>query len=615
MFDQQAVKIAANCRQYAMCKIDYLGTGICPAVEANPYVTYYPQGRMVLYRALAEGSVPVTDVLVDVVETCTLCGACDKQCYFVTELRPIKVMQALRQFLDKHRASGKPIVHTEPDAFLTGLQGIVGRKHASNDPAHLVCYSRDPSPMARPNAARYVALPKDREEVAGLVKASLSAGVPWQVRGNGSSTMGFAQSSGLVIDMNRMRGIRLDPDRQTAEVEAGVTSFELQQEAVRHGFRVNAAEAAATACGNLMCSGAFSLWSASYGNCASNMVNAELVGPDGTIFDLNQRSAPNLYGFDKTDVPLPGIVTKAWVKLYPKTDDESGLLVPFSDFRWALDLAQDLNQRRIGLALGVVGAEYAAAFIAPTAASAQRLRNLFTRVLGIEGFVLVVGDRFALEAARTLAQGRVIDADFFRRLWLGLPSLIDNRLVGALEGYQGDRPAYEFLTQPEFRPIVESALKASPEALASLVDPDLREFFAEVYRRPEMTDLVWLNMFRILSTRMGREKHFVANIVYLPLDKKELLISVRDRFKEAADRHGIKNHYGFVVPLDFGKRALLEYDYYLDQTDPDEIARAREAAMEAGGIIMDVTAKVPGVVWIRFFVNQGLSRTENAFYL
>ena len=33
-----------------------------------------------------------------------------------------------------------------------------------------------------------------------------------------------------------------------------------------------------------------------------------------------------------------------------------------------------------------------------------------------------------------------------------------------------------------------------------------------------MTDLVWLNMFRIVSSRMGREKHVLALIIYLPMD-------------------------------------------------------------------------------------------------
>ena len=47
--------MAAQCRHYAMCKIDYLGTGLCPAGAEKPYVSYFPQGRMDLYHALSKG--------------------------------------------------------------------------------------------------------------------------------------------------------------------------------------------------------------------------------------------------------------------------------------------------------------------------------------------------------------------------------------------------------------------------------------------------------------------------------------------------------------------------------------------------------------------------------
>ena len=58
MFDKETLRTASACRHYAMCKIDYLGTGVCPAGEAGSFVSYYPEGRMDLYRALAEGAVP-----------------------------------------------------------------------------------------------------------------------------------------------------------------------------------------------------------------------------------------------------------------------------------------------------------------------------------------------------------------------------------------------------------------------------------------------------------------------------------------------------------------------------------------------------------------------------
>ncbi|MFL7811158.1 MAG: hypothetical protein AB8I80_21140 [Anaerolineae bacterium] len=86
---------AAQCRHYAMCKIDYLGTGLCPSGPEKGYVAYYPQGRMDIYAAVAQGKLPITEALVDVADTCTLCGICDVQCHFVTGLRPVRVMEAL----------------------------------------------------------------------------------------------------------------------------------------------------------------------------------------------------------------------------------------------------------------------------------------------------------------------------------------------------------------------------------------------------------------------------------------------------------------------------------------------------------------------------------------
>ena len=82
------LKIARNCRHYAMCKIDFLGSGICASGLERHYVSFYPEGRMDLYAALMEGQVPVTEKCVEIAESCDLCGKCDYQCYFVTELRP-----------------------------------------------------------------------------------------------------------------------------------------------------------------------------------------------------------------------------------------------------------------------------------------------------------------------------------------------------------------------------------------------------------------------------------------------------------------------------------------------------------------------------------------------
>ena len=118
MISPEAKRISAQCRHYAMCKIDYLGTGLCPSGESKAYVSYFPQGRMDLYSALAGDLVPMTERLVDIADTCTLCGICDRQCHFVTGLRPMVVMRALKETVDARRNEGKAVVQIEADPIL-----------------------------------------------------------------------------------------------------------------------------------------------------------------------------------------------------------------------------------------------------------------------------------------------------------------------------------------------------------------------------------------------------------------------------------------------------------------------------------------------------------------
>ena len=48
---KEALETAKNCRHYAMCKIDFLGNGVCPSGLEKQYVSFYPEGRMDLYVA------------------------------------------------------------------------------------------------------------------------------------------------------------------------------------------------------------------------------------------------------------------------------------------------------------------------------------------------------------------------------------------------------------------------------------------------------------------------------------------------------------------------------------------------------------------------------------
>jgi hypothetical protein len=611
--DPGAAATAARCRHYAMCKIDYLGTGICPSGPDRGFVAFYPEGRMDLVRGLAEGRIPVTEALLESADTCTMCGLCDGQCHFVTGMRPTEAMQALKDYVAEFRRAGGEVLRPVEDEPLRRLRAIVGTDGVSNDPAVLWTYADDPFPLTGPRMPRYVALPRTRDEVSALVRLAGDLGLPYAVRGSGASVFGLVFTDGLVLDMGRMRRIEIDRANWWAAVEPGVTSFDLQREAARLGLRVNAAEPAATVCGNIICTGTFSTWSHAYGTNLDNFIDMEFVGRDGRVFRLNDRTVPNPFGLGPAGTPPPGVCTKAFVKLYPVPGGEEGVLVPFEDLDGAVALARELGTRRIGSAVAVLGAHYIANFLSPDEALAKTLKAALPEVLGINYGVLVIADRFGREAVRALAT-TVIDAAMVRLLMLGLPRLVDPRwldLVGEMEGR--GRP-YELLGRPELRPLIEAALQPSPETISEAVPEPLRPLYRELYARPEMTDLVWLSAHRIVSARMARHKHVLAFLVYLPPDRADVVREVLEGFARIAEKHGLDHDFGFLTPMDLGKRAILEYDYYLDHTDPADKAKAGRALADLDPWLADLSLRVPSFLSLKDTFAQGCVRKEIFLY-
>jgi len=611
--DPDAQATAAQCRHYAMCKIDYLATGLCPSGPEKHFVTYYPQGRMDLYRGLAEGRIPVTEALLASADTCTMCGACDAQCHFVTGMRPTSVMGALKGYVEEFRRERGEAVRPVEDAALRKLRKIVGRDWASNDPAVLWTYADDPFPLAGPQPPRYVVLPGTTEEVAAVVRLANALNLPFAIRGNGGSVFGFVFTTGIVLDMNRMRRIEFDLENWSAAVEPGVTSFELQQEACRRGLRINAAEPAATVCGNLVCTGTFSTWSNVYGTAADNFVDMEFVGRDGRVFRLNDKRSPNHFAFAHRVEPSPGICTTAFVKLHPMTEDEEGLLVPFEALDEAVRFARELGQRRIGLAVAVLGAHYIAAFLSPDETLARKLKAALPEALGVNYMVFMIGDKYARDAVRKMSPS-VIDAGLLRLLMLGLPRLLEPRWLDLAREYEGRGRPYELLCRPEMRPLIEAALQPSPETIAAAVPEGLRRLYRDLYARPEVTDMVWLNMNRIVSARMSRHKHMFAFLVYVPPDKPAVVREILDGFAQVANAHGIEHDFGFLTPMDSGKRAILEYDYYIDHTAPAEREKIARAMPELDPWLDRLAARVPGVLSLKYVFSQGCSRKENFLY-
>jgi UDP-N-acetylenolpyruvoylglucosamine reductase len=596
-----------------MCKVDFLGSGVCASGLEKHYVSFYPEGRMDLYAALSDNIIPVTKKCVEISNNCNLCGKCDYQCYFVNEMRPSKVMKALKNYVNEYLKNGGEIVPSEDDNILTKIKAVVGDFWATNDPAIRIAYHHDLCPHVTFKMPEYVIMPNSIDEISSVIKILNGNNIPYVVRGNGASSHGLVFSEGAVIDLNRMKTIEFNEKNWFVKVGPGVASFDLQFEARQRGYRVHTAEPSALVCANIMTSGILSTFSTAYGISADNYIDAEFIAQDGSFFRLNDIKSPNFFSFNNSiseQQPL-AICVSVSMKLHPVTEDEGGVLVPFASLENALDFARECAIRHIGLAIGILGIEFISTFLAPTKKLAAAAKHIFEDKLNMPYLVLLIGDKYALKAVREMGHP-FIDQKLFKTLYQGLPSLESAEWLDLLNEFSDGQP-FSYLLLSQFSDLAEIALAPSPAQMTQSIDPDLRPFFENIYSKPEMSDLVWLNTFRIQSSRYCRENPCVALVCYLPVDAS-LIIEIQNGLRIIADKHQIKNGLGFITPFDNGRRCVWEYDFYFNHNDPDDISRIQQSVQEAGALLDEYCKKTGTIRQVRYVTNQGCCRKENLLY-
>jgi hypothetical protein len=609
----RVIGISSKCSKYGMCKVDYLSTGLCPPAKQHLFASYFPQGRMQIATALYEGTIPVTEAVVTIAQNCLFCNICNRQCYFSMQLKPLEVMRALAEYVEKYLEAGLPVTNPEPDDVVQALSKMVGADWVSNDPAVLVCYSQARSPTQPMTMPRCVVLPATTDEVAGVVQIAKQHGIPVMPRGNGTSLAG-AICDGIIVDLIRFADITIDEENWCAEIGAGVTAFDLQRAAHERCMRANTAEPAAMVCANIISTNLHSLYSHAYGVGKNDLIDGEFVTFDGEIVHLTDPSAAELMRFrtDRKAISPPAICTSMTVKLHPVMPDEEPVVVPFAEFNDALAMARELCSRRIGYAVGLLGIDYVANLTGITAADGAANKKTLQERLGINYMLIVIGDRYALDAVRAMKEP-VLDKDLMRAVLLGLPNLREDNGLEMFSELAADGPLYQQLFSEEMRPVLRMALSTTPDALTRSADPELRRFLNRLYTRPHMTDVRWLTTFRIVSARIGRGRTFVPRIVWVPSDDTLINNVVRD-LGAIGDRHGIRNGFGYLVPVELGKRAIFEFDYFYDHTSAAESAAMVRVMDESQALLNEYRAKAAGMTLGNEIALQGLSAPESYLY-
>jgi FAD/FMN-containing dehydrogenase len=138
------------------------------------------------------------------------------------------------------------------------------------------------------------------------------------VRSGGHSVGGFSTcDDGILIDLSRMRGVRVDPAGRTARVHGGALLGELDREAQAFGLACPVGVVAHTGVAGLALGGGMGRLQRRYGFSVDNIVSVDLVTAEGRLVHVSAEENPDLFWGIRGAGPNFGIVTSFEFRLHP----------------------------------------------------------------------------------------------------------------------------------------------------------------------------------------------------------------------------------------------------------------------------------------------------------
>jgi FAD/FMN-containing dehydrogenase len=133
-------------------------------------------------------------------------------------------------------------------------------------------------------------------DVVATVRYARETGLELAVRGGGHSSPGFSTSEGgIVLDLSRMKRIRVDPAARTVRAQAGALWGDLDRETQAHGLAVPGGQISHTGIAGLTLGGGIGWLSRKHGLTIDNLLSVDLVTADGRLVTASESEHPELF--------------------------------------------------------------------------------------------------------------------------------------------------------------------------------------------------------------------------------------------------------------------------------------------------------------------------------
>jgi FAD/FMN-containing dehydrogenase len=184
---------------------------------------------------------------------------------------------------------------------------------------------------------RLIARCADVADVIACVDFAREQRLLLAVRGGGHNGGGLGTcDNGLVIDLSRMKGIRVDPKARTARVDGGCTWGDVDHATHAFGLACPSGIISTTGVGGLTLGGGIGHLARSCGLTIDNLLGADVVLADGSLVTVGPDENADLYWVIRGGGGNFGVVTSFLFRLHPVPTVVAGPTI------WPLEQAADV---------------------------------------------------------------------------------------------------------------------------------------------------------------------------------------------------------------------------------------------------------------------------------
>lgn len=186
---------------------------------------------------------------------------------------------------------------------------------------------------------RLIARCSDVADIISAVNFAREKNLLLAVRGGGHNGAGFGVcDNGLVVDLSRRRGVRVDPKKRTVRVESGCTWGDVDHATQAFGLAVPSGIVSTTGVAGLTLGAGHGYLARKFGLTIDNLLEADMVLADGSFATASAEENEDLFWAIRGGGGNFGVVTAFLFKAHPVTTVYAGPML------WNLDKAVEVME-------------------------------------------------------------------------------------------------------------------------------------------------------------------------------------------------------------------------------------------------------------------------------